>query len=252
MKNQNKITQQSHNVNQPEQSARMLPPIDEILRVSASDLQLLVGDQSSYQDFCDIEIARILSRTSLKHYSYELGESGQRYFCPGLAYIIVRSQIGFTNLMASILFEEAMEGMHSAASLTLQTRELIDLSHGSNLQVDARGLHRLLGVKQPFSLWIAQGIKGLKLMEGHDYWRVARNVREIMRPNQLPRCGCEVSVSTEIATDMAMTARSPRGNRVRRYYIGQSNLLEPDPIKSWKHFMKAMNGDTHKPAGSLG
>ena len=130
MKNETNTKPQSHNDNQLEQSAPAKRSGTQNLSVSAAELHMLLDVDSSYEDFRDVEIPRILGRAGLTHYSYSRGESGHRQYSLELSHIIVSSKGDFKGLMAAILFEEAMQGMHSAASLTVQIIEVISRVSG--------------------------------------------------------------------------------------------------------------------------
>jgi phage anti-repressor protein len=246
MKTENNTTQQSKNEKPSDKSAPAARSAAQNLSVSAAELHMLLDVDSSYEDFRDVEIPRILGRAGLTRYYYRPGESGHRYYSLELAHIIVRSKGDFTGLMATILLEEAMEGMHSAASLAVQIIKVIYLNRGRKLQVDTRELHRFLGVKQPFSLWITRRINDLKIVESRDYSRVISQVQEARKPSLLPRYRWEISVTAEVATDMAMIESSPRGRRVRRYFINLAKMLEPAPLKSWEQFMAAVEDNSKK------
>jgi phage anti-repressor protein/phage antirepressor YoqD-like protein len=76
---------------------------------------------------------------------------------------------------------------------------------------NARDLHAFLGSKQHFADWIAARIKQYDFVDGHDF-----TVQKVMigRATQF-----EYDITLNMAKELAMVERTPRGKEARQYYI---------------------------------
>lgn len=77
--------------------------------------------------------------------------------------------------------------------------------------VDARELHKFMGVRSQFRDWIKNRIREYEFIEGEDYSKALRNYRGSDR--------VEYSITLDMAKELAMVERNPKGREARRYFI---------------------------------
>jgi phage anti-repressor protein len=76
-------------------------------------------------------------------------------------------------------------------------------------RVDARTLHRWLGVRTEFSHWIRRRIGDCRLVSEQDYWSVKNDVNDF----------AEFWLSLSAAEMVSMMERTEKGNEARRYFV---------------------------------
>lgn len=82
--------------------------------------------------------------------------------------------------------------------------------------VDARSLHKALGVGKFFANWIKDVIKHLNLVENTNYEVFAKNGKN---PNQGGRPTKEYNIALQVAKSIAMVSNTEAGERVREYFL---------------------------------
>lgn len=81
--------------------------------------------------------------------------------------------------------------------------------------VDARALHAFLGVKSRFNDWIANRIFDFGFVENQDYSIFTKN---LAKPNR-GRPTTEYILSLDMAKELSMVERTPKGKEARLYFI---------------------------------
>lgn len=84
----------------------------------------------------------------------------------------------------------------------------------TTVRVDARTLHKALGVGKDFSTWLTERIKEYGFVEGAEFSPV---VGKTSRKGGRPRI--DYLLTLGMAKELAMVERSDVGQRVRRYFI---------------------------------
>ena len=95
-----------------------------------------------------------------------------------------------------------------------------ELGGREQLLVDARGLHKFLGNKRKFTDWIVQRITQYDFMQNKDFLVFHNFVNVSQKPPVV-----EYRLSLDMAKELAMLERSPKGREVRRYFIDCENRL---------------------------
>ncbi|MFA8451741.1 MAG: phage antirepressor KilAC domain-containing protein [Bacteroidales bacterium] len=97
--------------------------------------------------------------------------------------------------------------------------ELIKItkSEGGKSIVDARELHAFLEVKSDFRNWIKNYIKDFHFTEYHDYVTFGKNLPSGGRSK-------EYAITTDMAKELSMLARSKKGKQARTYFIERDKL----------------------------
>lgn len=98
--------------------------------------------------------------------------------------------------------------------------DLIKLEHdtvnGELVQtVDARHLHKFLGVRRRFATWISERIAEYGFVDGQDY-------TSFSQIGEKPRGGrptIEYHLTLDMAKELSMVERTPKGREARRYFI---------------------------------
>ena len=93
--------------------------------------------------------------------------------------------------------------------------------------VNARDLHRFLGVKSRFDDWIKNRIKDFEFTEHKDF-EVFLNSQENPQGGRPPR---DYALTMDMAKELAMVERTPRGKQARLYFI--------EVEKSWRSQQEA-------------
>ena len=88
--------------------------------------------------------------------------------------------------------------------------------------VDARLLHRFLASGQDFSTWIKGRIRKYEFVEQEDYL-VHKFVDQIPSGAKLR---IEYHLTLDMAKELAMVERTPRGRQARRYFIACEQQLQ--------------------------
>jgi phage anti-repressor protein len=90
----------------------------------------------------------------------------------------------------------------------------------SQFPVNARDLHKWLGVETLFHVWIARRLKTLEMVEGVDYTSIKNDRNEII----------SLQVSIPTAKELGMIERTAKGKEVRRYFLACERIaLEEMP-----------------------
>lgn len=85
--------------------------------------------------------------------------------------------------------------------------------------VNARDLHRALGVETKFADWIARRIEEFGFQEGVDFVRVrSSNLRNAKSLNN-PKPPIDYHVTFDMAKELGMVERTPIGRAIRLYFI---------------------------------
>ena len=90
-----------------------------------------------------------------------------------------------------------------------------DIGGESVQTVDARTLHAFLGVGRDFTSWIKARISQYGFSEGDDYLLTKTG-------EQLPsgtKYRTDYQITVDMAKELAMVERTPKGREVRRYFI---------------------------------
>jgi phage anti-repressor protein len=103
----------------------------------------------------------------------------------------------------------------------IMTTQLIPVFNGTisnerSLLVNARDLHRFLGVGKRFASWITDRISEYELAEGEDFV-IASQIREAKTRGGHNRKDYHLTLDT--AKELAMVERNEKGRQIRRYFI---------------------------------
>ncbi len=96
----------------------------------------------------------------------------------------------------------------------------VELNGKVQLGVNARDLHRMLGVKTEFSHWIKKRISQCGFEEDYDFTKVVKK-------NELSKTGqwvTEYFISVDMTKHLGMMERNEKGHEIRKYYIEQEEL----------------------------
>ncbi len=157
-----------------------------------------------------------------------------------LALLIVRAKEGFPSLMAILPIEEAMEGIHSQASLNMALDSCTSLTCPPHqCGVDTREIYRFLCPTLPFSLWIHKRVSDLMMVEGRDYTRTLREITKGKKSGCLPVYRWEIAVTAPMAELMSLDKTSPRGRRFIRYASLCAEIRKRDLDKSLEEIFQA-------------
>lgn len=85
----------------------------------------------------------------------------------------------------------------------------------SQFPVEARHLHKWLGVETKFHDWVNRRVKNLELTEGVDFTMLKNERNEII----------DLRVSVSIAKEIGMVERTKKGKEVRRYFLACERTL---------------------------
>lgn len=86
--------------------------------------------------------------------------------------------------------------------------------------VDARELHEFLGVGKDFSTWIRGRIKTYTFLESIDFIKLPRSGEQNNNP------AIDYFISIDMAKELAMVERTPRGKDARQYFIACEKRLK--------------------------
>lgn len=92
--------------------------------------------------------------------------------------------------------------------------------------VDARLLHNFLESRQDFSNWIRNRICKYEFEEGTDYLANKIIVQFPHRKGLRSRTVTEYQLTLDMAKELAMVERTPRGRQARRYFIDCERQLK--------------------------
>lgn len=119
----------------------------------------------------------------------------------------------------------------------MNTHEIIPVTprqiNGQSVQmVNARILHQFLGVEWDFSTWIKRRIKHYAFESGVDYLIISKEIVHLdstKKWNQVGHGGdrrtLDYFLTLDMAKELAMVERTPRGRQARRYFIECENRL---------------------------
>lgn len=80
--------------------------------------------------------------------------------------------------------------------------------------MNAKELHSFLEIKRDFRKWVSYYAQTYDFTLGEDFWtKIVRNPNEGGRPEK------EWSVTLDMAKELCMLAKSPKGKEARRYFI---------------------------------
>jgi anti-repressor protein len=100
------------------------------------------------------------------------------------------------------------------------TIKAVSIASGSINTVNARDLHKFLGVGRRFQTWIKDRIAEYGFIDGVDFIVLQSLVSqngEIKRGGD--RRSFEYAISTDMAKELAMVERTEKGRQIRRYFI---------------------------------
>ncbi len=92
--------------------------------------------------------------------------------------------------------------------------------------VDARPLHGFLEVRRDFSNWIKGRIQEFGFIEGEDYL-LAKSGEQVPHQGGLRAVAkIDYFLTLDVAKELAMVERTPRGRQARRYFIACEQQLQ--------------------------
>lgn len=98
---------------------------------------------------------------------------------------------------------------------------------GRNVQLaDARRLHEFLGVRSDFSTWIKRRIQEYGFVEGEDFITFDSPNLGNQKKHGGNRRSIDYFVTLDMAKELAMVERTPRGRQARRYFIECERQLQ--------------------------
>jgi phage anti-repressor protein len=122
-----------------------------------------------------------------------------------------------------------------------------EIGNAALRSIGARDLHRALGVRRDFSSWLKARIDGYSFIENIDYGVFTKTGEN---PSG-GRPAIEYVLSLDMAKELAMVERTPKGREVRRYFIECERRLrerESSDIADMKRQLDEIIRRLRKPA----
>lgn len=92
--------------------------------------------------------------------------------------------------------------------------------------VNARGLHKFLGVGKDFSNWIKDRIKSFDFVENQDFVKLA-NSGELSTTGQT---SIDYHLTLDMAKELSMVERTEKGKQARLYFIEMERIAKLPPL----------------------
>jgi phage anti-repressor protein len=128
--------------------------------------------------------------------------------------------------VAKMVITEAMNGWHTQESLDHAMTLCAEILPDPPDRIAAPAVHAFLEIQEPFPVWFNEWVYRQELIHGKDYF--TSDGSRFLSSDKGTSFEADPSFTVEIAKDLMLQTRTPRGSSTRQYFIGVAKRVEAD------------------------